>query len=53
MRGVVDGQQAAQAGGVGVGSVLQQEVDAVWVPRICSIAQDAVTVGCPGVDVGT
>lgn len=50
---VVDGQLGAQVADVGIRSVLQQDVDAVWVPRACGVVQDAVAVWCLGVHVST
>lgn len=44
VRGVVDGQLGAQVADVGICAVLQQDVDAVRIPRTCSIVQDAVAV---------
>lgn len=51
--GVVDGQLGAQVVDVGIRSVLQQDVDTVWVPRTCSIVQDAVTIRRLGVYIST
>lgn len=50
---VVDGQLGAQVADVGIGSVLQQDVNAVRVPRACGVVQDAVAVWCLGVYVST
>lgn len=51
--GVVDGQLGAQVADVGICSVLQQEVNTVWIPRTCGVVQDAVAIRCLGVYIST
>lgn len=46
---MVDWQLEAQVVDVGICSMLQQDVDAVWIPRTCSVVQNAVAIWRLGV----